>query len=107
MSPARTGSVGASAAPSTIAAPSESPSTAVPNSATAPIVSGMAMASRRATEPHERQRSGRSSFRPAENSAMITASSAARSTVWASSTGSSQPRFSTPTAIAPATPSAR
>ena len=40
------------------------------------IVSGIASASSRVTEPHSRQRSGRSSFSPDENSAKISATSA-------------------------------
>ena len=89
MSPASTGSVGESIAPSSSAAPSERPITWVPNSATPAIVSGIASASIRVTEPHSRQRSGRSSFSPEENSAKISATSAMCSITFASPKGSS------------------
>ena len=90
MSPASTGSVGASIAPSTIAAPSESPITPVPNRTTAPIVSGIATTSRRATPPHDSRFRGRSSFSPVPNRAMITASSVSRSISDSSASGSTQ-----------------
>ena len=64
-SPASTGSVGASIAPSRIAAPTLSPIAVVPHSATAAIVSGIAMPSSRHTVVHSRERSDRSTFMPA------------------------------------------
>ena len=75
MSPASTGSVGASAAARTIAAPAESPITAEPNTAASAMNAGMPIASSRVTVLHSRQRSLRSTFRPVENSAITTASS--------------------------------
>ena len=91
MSPASTGSVGARQAPSSTAAAAESPSSCEPSSATSPIVTGIANSSSRAVEPQDPQVSGRSSFRPAENSAMITAISVRWSISETSATGSSQP----------------
>ena len=61
----------------------------VPNSAIPAIVSGIAITSSRVTDPHSRQRSGRSSFRPEENSAKISATSAMCSISLASPKGSS------------------
>ena len=78
-SPASTGSVGASTAASTIAAPSDRPMTWVPKTATAAIVSGIAISSRRPTPCQAANRSSRSSLSPVPNSATITANSAARS----------------------------
>ena len=89
MSPASTGSVGESIAPSSSAAPSDRPMTWVPYSATPAIVSGIASTSSRVTDPHSRQRSGRSSFSPDENSAKINATSAMCSITFASPNGSS------------------
>ena len=78
-SPASTGSVGASAAASTIAAPSDRPMTCVPKTATATIVSGIAINSNRPTPLQAAGSSSRSSFSPVPNNATITANSAARS----------------------------
>ncbi len=61
----------------------------VPYSATPAIVSGIASTSKRVTDPHSRQRSGRSSFSPDENSAKISATSAMCSITFASPNGSS------------------
>ncbi len=88
MSPASTGSVGARTAPSSTAAPSERPITWDANSAMPAMVSGIAIASSRTTEPHSRQRRLRSSFSPDENSAKISATSARCSSTSASLTGS-------------------
>ena len=90
MSPASTGSVGARHAPRAIAAPSDSPMTSEPNSAIAPIVSGIATSSRRATLRQPRNVSSRSSFRPVANRATTTASSVACSKNVLSANGSSQ-----------------
>ena len=91
MSPASTGSVGASAAARTIAAPAERPITAVPNSAASAMNSGMPMTSRRVTVLQARQLSARSSLSPVENSAITTASSVACSISAESASGSTQP----------------
>ena len=106
-SPASTGSVGAMQAPSSSAAAAESPSSCEPSSATSPIVTGIAISSSRAVEPHARQVSGRSSFSPAENSAMITAISVRCSISEASATGSNQPTSESWIATAAAQPSPR
>ena len=90
MSPASTGSVGARQAPSMIAAPAPRPMTSEPNSATAPIVSGIATSSSLPTPDHSRTVSARSSFRPVPNSAMISASSERCSRSRLSSLGFSQ-----------------
>ena len=79
----------------------------VPNSATPAIVSGIASASSRVTEPHSRQRSGRSSFSPDENSAKISATSATCSITFASSNGSSQAMSNTWIAAAATAPRPR
>ncbi len=71
-----------------MAAPSDSPITVVPKSATAPIVSGIAMTSSRVTEPQARGSSARSSFSPVPKSATMTANSARCSISVASSNGS-------------------
>ncbi len=91
MSPASTGSVGASAAPSSSAAAAGRASSQAPSSATSAIVIGIANTSRRTTELQSRSVSGRSSFSPAENSAMISAASARCSISSASAIGSSHP----------------
>ena len=85
MSPASTGSVGASAAASTIAAPAERPITVVPNSAASAMNAGIPITSSRVTVLHSRQRSARSTFSPVENSAITTASSVMCSSSAASS----------------------
>ena len=90
MSPASTGSVGAMQAPSSSAAPAESPSSCEPSSAISPIVIGIAISSSRAVVPQARRVSSRSSFSPALNSAMITAISVRWSSSVAFSTGSTQ-----------------
>ena len=107
MSPASTGSVGASAAPSSSAAAAGRASSQAPSSATSAIVIGIANTSRRATELQSRSVSGRSSFSPAENSAMISAASARCSISSASAIGSSQPTPTRPSTIAAAAPSPR
>ena len=107
MSPASTGSVGARAAASTIAAPSERPITALPNAAASTMKAGMPIASSRATVFHSRQRRARSTFRPAENSAITTASSVACSSSSASAIGSIPSTPSRASAPAATTPSPR
>jgi hypothetical protein len=107
MSPARTGSVGASALASRIAAATGSPITQTPYAATAAIVSGIVTTRSRATDPHARAWSGRSSFSPVEKSAITTASSLRRSISSASSRGTSQSIPVNPITTAAASPSAR
>ncbi len=107
MSPARTGSVGAMIAPSTTAAPSDSPITPVPNSATAAIVNGIATSSSRATLDHERRAKGSSSFSPVPNSAITIASSARCSIRDSSESGSTQPMPASWITTAAAVPSPR
>ena len=107
MSPASTGSVGARIAPSSSAAAAERPSSSEPSSATSPIVSGIASSSSRAVVPHAFGVSGRSSFSPAENSAMITAISVRWSISAASSTGSTQSKPATLMTAAAPQPSTR
>ena len=107
MSPASTGSVGESIAPRSSAAPSERPMTWVPNSAIPAIVSGIASRSSRVTDPHSRQRSGRSSFRPDEKSAKISATSAMCPISFASPNGSTHGMSNTWIASAATPPSPR
>ena len=107
MSPASTGSVGASTAPRITAAPSERPITSDANTATAAMVSGIATAISRTTEPHSRHRSRRSSFSPDEKSAKISATSATCSSTLASSSGSIHSMSRTWMAAAATAPSER
>ena len=94
-------------APSSSAAAADRPSSCEPSSATSPIVSGIASSSSRAVEPHARRVSGRSSFSPAENSAMMTAISVRCSISEASAIGSNQPMPEQSIVSAAAQPSTR
>ena len=78
-SDARTGSVGARAAPSSIALAAPSPSPQTPNAAPATIVNGMASNTRRQLLAQLRHPTRRSIFNPAPISATITPSSVKRS----------------------------
>ena len=63
----------------------------MPNTATAPMVSGMAITSSRVTPDHDRHVRGRSSLSPVANRAITIANSLTRSSNSASEMGSSQP----------------
>jgi hypothetical protein len=94
-------------APSSSAAAADSPSSCDPSSATSPIVTGIAINSSRMVELHARHDSGRSSFRPAENRAMMSAISVRCSSAPASAIGSTQAMPEPLMAMAAAQPSAR
>lgn len=79
MSLARTGSVGARAAPSRSAAARPSPRIDQPRNAIPAIVRGMAMPRRRHDDSQPRQLTGRSSFRPAPIRATMITNSVRRS----------------------------
>ena len=100
-SEASTGSVGASAAPSSSAAAGARPAHHQPSSATAAMVSGIAIASSRQVDDQRRQPSGRSSFSPAPISATITPTSVRCSVIHgcASGSGTGRPRGSAKTSM--------
>ncbi len=77
-------------APSISATPTGRPIAWTPNSATAPIVSGIATPSSRQTRDQERSPIGRSSFNPVPKSAITIASSLTLSSSSASLIGCSQ-----------------
>ncbi len=106
-SPARTGSVGASAAASTIAAPSESPIPQKPRAATATIVTGITTPRRSRVVRHSRSRRAWSIRRPVAKSATITESSLSRSSTSASPTAVNHGASSSATPTAPRTPIVR